>query len=409
MPDDIESLYEEALSALYDDDLDEAVEAMNQMIDVAPDDPHTMEVQGDVTRELEDYSAAEAHYRRLMDVPDEHWKGVGNVSLSALFAVTDRIDKVRGHLTAAVEHFLKASSISDAVQAYVSIASFDQNVGEFETSAEALRSAQALISASDDPEEFDSVTGNVLQMLGTCYRLQGKLDIARETLNQSLKLFQKTEEPDEAANTLDAIGVIEQIQGDYDAAEERHLKAVEINEAIDSAEGLSVNFGNLTMLNINRRNFGEAAKWAEKAFEIDEALDDENGVAHYHLLMGEIEAERGNFSKAEDHLKTCSELYDECGDAEDQLCADGKFAVLYHLQGRFDEAAEINERTLARAQQMGHADGIAATLEYQGHVRQSQGRIDDARKCWEQALAAYEELQSVQMIAEVKGHLAELN
>ena len=101
--------------------------------------------------------------------------------------------------------------------------------------------------------------------------------------------------------------------------------------------------------------------------------------------------------QAERHLIECAKLYEQCGDAEDKLCAKGKLAFLYRLRGDLENASEID-----------FPDGIAATLDELAHVRLAQGRTDDARALWEQALVVYRQLGSARMITEVTGHLSKL-
>lgn len=409
MNDDIETLYDDAMFALGGDDLEDATDTLNQMLEIAPDAPHTIEVQGDVARWSNQPQEADQHYQRLLtNAPDDFWKGIAHTSLGALWGSEGKMDSVRDHFVSAVDAFRACAADDRALAGYAAIASFDVEQGEFESAAESLRAAITLFEESDDSEEMESEVGTIQLMLGTCYRQQGKLDLARQTLSQAHKLFQKLEEPDECANALDALGVIEQIQGDYAAAEELHLKAVTINQAIDFEVGLSTNYGNLTILNIHRGEWDQAADWAGKAYLIDKENEDENGVAHYHLLMGEIEAERGNLTKAEDHLQQAADLYEDCGDAEDMISVRGKTAVLYRQQGKLDEASEINERILVEAERMGHGDGIAAILEDLGQVRKAQGRIEEARDFWQRSLVMYEELGAKKMIDEVRQGLADL-
>lgn len=409
MNDDIETLYEDAMFALGDDDLDDATDTLNQMLEIAPDAPQTLEVQGDVARWREQPEEAERHYRRLLtSASDEFWKGVAHTSLASLWAAEGQNKSVREQFVLAVKAYRACDADDRALSVYAALASFDVEQGEFEFAAESLRSAVVLFEASDDADEMEPEIGTVQLMLGTCYRQQGKLDLARQTLNQALKLFQKLEEPDECANVLDALGVIEQIQGHYSAAEELHLKAVSMNEAIDFQEGLSTNYGNLTILNIHRGEWDQAANWAGRAYLIDKENEDENGVAHYHLLMGEIEFERGNLTKAEDHLQQALEMYQDCGDAEDMISVQGKTAVLYRQQGKLAEASEIDERILVDAERMGHGDGIAAILEDLAQVRKAQGRTEEARDFWQRSLAMYEQLGAERIVEEVRRELTEL-
>ena len=409
MNDDIETLYHDAIFAIGDDDFDDAVDTLNQMLLIAPDSPYTIEIQGDLAKSDGQLLEADRYYRRLLETAtDDYWKGVAYTSLGVLWGSAEQGDRVRGYFVSAVGAFLACGAEDSAVAAYAAIARFDIDQGEFERAIESLQAAITLFEKSTAPDEIESDVGTVRLMLGTCYRQLGKLDQAKPILNEALKLFQKLEEPDQSASTLDALGILEQIQGDDVAAEKLHLKAVEMNAAIHFQAGLSSNYGNLAILHIHRSQWDQAADWAGKAYLIDKDNNDENGIAHYHLLMGEIEFERGNTDRAEDHLQQAAELYKECGDAEDIIGVQGKTAVLYRQQGKLDEASEINERILVEAERMGHREGIAAILEDLGQVRKAQGRTEDARQFWQRSLTLYEELGAQKMIAEVQRELAGL-
>ena len=406
---DLDQLYEDAMTALAEEEVDEAIELLDQMLSDAPDDPRTLEVQGDVARAQEDVQQAERHYRRLLDrAPDDHWRGIAHFSLGALQASVEKVDLVRDHSRQAIEYFQKAAEPSKAAEVYTALASFEQNQGDFQDAVAALETAHQLIQQENSAGDLDEQLATACQSLGIAYRMAGNLELAKQTLEEALSRFEELNDLRECADTLDALGVVEQIQGHYEMAEELHMQSLTINETIDDEDGMSVNYGNLTMLNIHRRDFDQAADWSRRGYEIDEAQGSDNGVAHYHLLMGEIECERDQLDQAERHLTECAKLYEGCGDAEDKLCANSKLAFLYRLRGDLDDASEINEQVLKAAEQMDFPDGIAATLDELAHVRLAQGRTEDAKALWERALAVYRQLGSARMITEVSGHLSKL-
>jgi len=407
--DDIEVLYDDAMTALAEEDVDEAMELRDQMVTEAPDDPHTLEVQGDIARFLDDVAMAEHYYGRLLEESTEDaWKGAAHYSLAALYGSVGNFEPVASHFLSAIDCFLAAKDLERAAQVHTSLGVFEQNQGDFGAAVVALDQARTLLLQDNDGGDLDEQLATVCQLLGVALRMAGKLERAKSILQETLKRFEDLGDLGECADTLDALGVVEQIQGNYDAAEELHEKSLALNESIEYLDGMSVNYGNLTMLNIHRKQYDQAAEWAQKAFEVDDSQGNENGVAHFHLLMGEIECERGNLDEAESHLNACNEIYEECGDAEDKLCVKGKFAFLYRLRGEWEKAFELNQQVLMTSEEMDFPDGIAATLDELAHVSQSQGKLDEAREFWERSLATYEQLDSKRMIQEIRDHLAKL-
>ncbi|MEM0924682.1 MAG: tetratricopeptide repeat protein, partial [Planctomycetota bacterium] len=344
----------------------------------------------------------------LANAPADQGRGVAHFSLGSLFGMIDETELARGHLTEAVDCYESAGEAFKRAEVLTSLAILEQHEGNFTAAVSALEKAHDLIEQDNDQQDLDETLATTTQLLGTAYRMSGRLEEARETLGRALQQFEALEDPSECADTLDALGVVEQIQGNYDAAEELHLKALAVNESIGSEDGMSLNYGNLTMLNLHLQNFDQAATYAHQAYEVDKKLGNENGLAYFHLLMGEIECWRGNYDEAEKHLTECMQQYESIGDAEDRLSVKGKFAFLYRLRGDLDRAAELNEEVLSAVEEMGFPDGVAATLDELAHVRLAQGRTGDAKSTWERALQIYKELNSVRMIREISEHLADL-
>ncbi|MEO1614965.1 MAG: tetratricopeptide repeat protein [Planctomycetota bacterium] len=409
MPIDLEMLYEDAMDAIVEDDFDEATELLEQMRNAAALDPRTLEVQGDLARAREEIDEAEGHYQLLLEnAPDDPWRGVAHFSLGSLYGMAEKTDLSRHHLSQAIGYYSAPEFALKQAETLTALAILEQRAGNFLAAVNSLEQAHQLIEQEDDDDGLDETLATTTQLLGAAYRMAGKLDLARETLSQAMNYFEALEDEVECADTLDELGVVEQIQGDYAAAEELHMKALSINESIGFDSGLSVNYGNLTMLNLHRKNYDRAAHWAYQAHEVDKNLKNENGIAYFHLLMGEIECHRGQFDQAHEHLSTCEKLYQSCGDAEDRVAVKGKLAFYYRLRGELEKASELNEEVLSAAEEMGFADGVAATLDELAHVRLSQGRHDEAKTTWSRSLEIYKELGSTKMIAEVSEQLSKL-
>jgi tetratricopeptide (TPR) repeat protein len=58
---------------------------------------------------------------------------------------------------------------------------------------------------------------------------------------------------------------------------------------------------------------------------------------------------------------------------------------------RFDDALDSLQQALAIRREIGDLHGEGTTLQCLGHVHRDLGQLDDALKCYEQALVAYKE------------------
>ncbi len=143
-----------------------------------------------------------------------------------------------------------------------------------------------------------------------------------------------------------------------------------------------------------RRHIGSLAylhdtQKALKAYKKSTELDPDNKegwnqLGHLYHRIGEIE-------KAESAYMTILKKTAE-NDQEYQAIAYGNLGLVYHIQGKLDEAIEFLEKSLAIDMELGKKEGMAAQYGNLGLVYRIQGKLDKAIEFHEKSLAINMEL-----------------
>jgi tetratricopeptide (TPR) repeat protein len=115
--------------------------------------------------------------------------------------------------------------------------------------------------------------------------------------------------------------------------------------------------------------------------KFNEAIAMRPDCANCYYGMGFELSQKKDYEKAEAALKKAIELKPDLGDAYSAL------ATIYNAQKRFDEAAKAGEEA-ARLGGGAGGGGNADNLYNQGVILWNQGKIPEAKKMFEQAVAA---------------------
>jgi tetratricopeptide (TPR) repeat protein len=409
----IQSLYDQALNAFAEGSLRSAKSSLKKLQKLAPDDPRTIEVQGDLARLEGDVEIARKHYEHLVQMQDHPAARTrGLLSLGYLESEADQFEAAVPYFEQSADFLREQEDQNQLPPVLLSLAGIYRDLGRFTDSANTFEELIQLLDAADDPDDEDeslrSVTASAVHSLGDVQRMMGQVDAALNTFRDAELRYQALEEPENYAALIDSMGILEQTRGNYTAAEPYHLRALEMNKEYGDTDGMAQNHSNLAMLGINREDWEFALKHARSAQQIFRRISDTNGIAHSWLVLGMIDSERGELTSALNSLKKAEALYAECGDAEDQVCVASQLGVVYRRQGQLELASQLAEQVLQLAEEMQHGQGVCAAYEELGEVRRLQGQLAEARECWERSRDAYEQLGDQVAVQRVLEKLASL-
>ncbi len=182
--------------------------------------------------------------------------------------------------------------------------------------------------------------------------------------------------------------------GNYAKAEPHLKEAVTIHQSLHDATDTQSVVANVPMVELLRRTgrLDEAAAIARESLDLLESV---NGIEHIDTLssmdaLASVELDRGNFDEAETILTRALKTV-EATDQEGELAVQirGSLSDTYKWQGRYEDAAPLNERIVVDARRIWGANDArtAIALNKLATLYLRQGRFADGRPLLEEAAA----------------------
>jgi tetratricopeptide (TPR) repeat protein len=202
-------------------------------------------------------------------------------------------------------------------------------------------------------------------LVATCYYTSGRLGLALENYEESLRLARQFGDKQGEGNALGNIGLIYQDKGNLDQALKYLEEALKIHKEIGFKEGEASDLGNIGLI---YRTKGD----------LDEAL-------RYH----------------QDALK----IHKEIGFKQGEASALGNIGLIFKAKGELDQALKYLEDALKIHKEIGFREGEASDLNNIGNVYEDKGNLDQALKYYNEALKIFEEIGMPEQIGIVKRNI----
>ncbi len=228
---------------------------------------------------------------------------------------------------------------------------YDTAVGEY---------SKALQESSEKFGSNDWRTAMSLAELGACRWALGDYDKAKTLLERALKIYESAKElPDQAVQILVSrawlqLGGVLQKQNDLAKAEDCYQRAVNIRKATLGASHLSTAtaIGELASVKVERSQYAEAEQLYKEALKIGDPIVPKDMVYH-DLLIGFAKCYRNQMKLAEEIplYKQASEIAaQQLGtNSYSHVSALINLAYLFAETGRLDDAKKIYEQCLSIA------------------------------------------------------------
>ena len=233
-----------------------------------------------------------------------------------------------------------------------------------------------------------------LQRLGDLYREQGRLDEARETLQQAVNTQEQTlgEDAVELVGTLRSLAAVYNDLGDFATSERllrRALNLIELGGGADSIEAASVSRGLAVAFGYQGR-FEEAEDLFRRSLAVREAtLGTHPDVARDLASLALIENNLGNPEAAEELNRRALGIYEKTlgPDHPRVSLVLGNWGYYLFRQQEYERARPLLERAVAiDAKTFSHDHAHAASrLTNLGLVYWKLDRFDEAIPLFEQA------------------------
>lgn len=207
-----------------------------------------------------------------------------------------------------------------------------------------LAAARALNSAYDE--------GRFLNMLGDLHRQQSRWDKALQLCQESLLIFQKSQDQPGEAQAFNTIGLI----------------------------------------SFDQSQWGVAIQHFEGSLHIRQELEDRRGQAQVHNHLAEVYRQLSRWDLAIQQAKKALYIFRERGDQVDESKALNNLGNIYADQGHKSKAIEMYQASLLLQKTLGDRLSEANALHNRAMIYQDQGQWNKASTSYQQALAIYREL-----------------
>nr|MBA3332839.1 tetratricopeptide repeat protein [Actinomycetota bacterium] len=131
---------------------------------------------------------------------------------------------------------------------------------------------------------------------------------------------------------------------------------------------------------------------AEEALELHRALGDASGTANSVLLLGNVNAEEGNFAQAHELFDECIGVFRELGDEHYTLLATRLLAWMSYELGDRERAQALHEEVVRRARVLGNERMQATSLGALAEYALYEDRVQDAVLMLKESTRIYSDL-----------------
>jgi tetratricopeptide (TPR) repeat protein len=173
--------------------------------------------------------------------------------------------------------------------------------------------------------------------------------------------------------------------GDYAGALELYDRAL---ESADAAPETQIEI-ELSHASVRQRQgkFEEMATWCNRAIEHAQRSGSRPGLAHAYYMLDMAHTWMGR--PTTEYRDLALPIYEEIGDLLGQAKVLNNLGIAAYYEGRWDETIAYYRRCRAVAQQAGDVVYAAIATNNEAEVLSDQGRLDEARPLFDDALRAF--------------------
>jgi len=236
--------------------------------------------------------------------------------------------------------------------------------------------------------------------LATLYLLQGRFEKAKEQIKQCIAWAEKFGEMASKAWCYEYLGYLHLAAGSYEKALKECGESWNIAVASDSTYYQRFNFYMKGLTYVEMKSLDKAKEAAEEFKKKVEKGMNKKEIRYYFNLMGKLELEKGNFSKAIEYINKALPL-EPYGSFNKPVLFLETLALAYYKSGEIDKAQEQYEKiTLLTTGRLWRGDIYAKSFYMLGKILEQMNRKGKAIEHYEKFLDLWKDADPG--IAEVK-------
>jgi|GEM_PF-2458646 len=257
-----------------------------------------------------------------------------------------------------------------------------RNLGRIELVRGAITQAQAhFIRALNIAIEHGNVEAEAtLQMsLGTAYRYGGRTQEALAHYERALSLARSHNLPSIAFRVSASLAGMAHARGDYSVAEKRNTEAWGLAIQLNNPDFISHASMGIATAKMELGDLHGAEKLLQAAL-LQPGLGERNDLTSYLLInLGDVQSRQGRYAKATESLSRALDLAMDAGHLPITAGALSRLAIVEEKQGNQDRAAALIDAALVTAYDAALSDVVASVLINRAWITRLHGDIVAAK------------------------------
>jgi tetratricopeptide (TPR) repeat protein len=238
-------------------------------------------------------------------------------------------------------------------------------------------------------DQADIVLAKTLARLGAYYRVLGRLDDARQQLQESLQLARDLKDSREIAFSLCQLGIAHVADPEARAYLEESLALAEdIRNKPIMAESLNW----LAFTYYQEGDLETAVQMLERSLAIGRELKAMHGLAVSLTNLGIIYGHRGQDDKAQQVLKEALQSYKRLNDLHGMAAACNNLCYIALNAQNYRAARIWAEQALANQREVGDKRGIGDALGHLSEIAFYQADYEQSRTICHEGITVYQEI-----------------
>ena len=247
--------------------------------------------------------------------------------------------------------------------------------------------AQAVQALRTRSDEQGLILAKALARQGACSRFIGRLEEAKELLEESLQLIRKVGDKQETAFALYHLGAADPADPEAQSHWEESLElAEEIGDQTLVAEALNW----LAFASYRRGDFITAVNLLEQSLKVRRVLEDHRGLAVSLTNLGASRAHLGEYDEAQVILEEGLQTYRQIGDIHGMATACNNLGYVALSTADYDTAQDWAEQALLYYKEVGDKRGEGEALGNLGEIAFYQQKYERSQNIYQQCIMLYE-------------------
>jgi CHAT domain-containing protein len=174
----------------------------------------------------------------------------------------------------------------------------------------------------------------------------------------------------------------------YDDALETLDKAIAIATLLNDRKVLVRNYFSQAQLYYRMEDYENAEKVLQNLAELVDKGGNYSGLIQ--LIQGLIQVNRGEYGRAQISYENAAKIFESKEDKLNQAAALTNLGLLYSIMGEYEDALELERKSLAIKKEKQNLDLVSSSLSNIGFYNLELGRLDEAVKSFYKALRLLE-------------------